>query len=83
MNRLEQELAGSRSQLRRRDAHEKIRLGGLVVTAGLRDADPDLILGALAVLADALDAQDQRTLETMRANGRRFAREEGLADQAN
>ncbi|MFG1404230.1 conjugal transfer protein TraD [Xanthobacter sediminis] len=32
---------------RRKDAHEKIALGGLVVKAGLRGADRAFVLGAL------------------------------------
>ncbi|GAA5109753.1 conjugal transfer protein TraD [Bartonella jaculi] len=34
-------------EIRRKDAREKITLGGLVVKAGLRDADKSFILGCL------------------------------------
>lgn len=32
---------------RRKDAHEKIMLGGLIVKAGLREADKAFLLGVL------------------------------------
>lgn len=35
------------SSERQKDAHDKIRFGGLVVKAGLKDADRAFILGAL------------------------------------
>ena len=40
---------------RRQDAHEKIKLGGLVVKANLRDESKDVILGIL------LDASEKIT----------------------
>lgn len=36
---------------RKKDTHEKIQLGGLVVKAGLRNAEKTIILGALCDLA--------------------------------
>ncbi|WP_279483529.1 conjugal transfer protein TraD [Aureimonas sp. SK2] len=39
--------ATPKGNARRQDAHEKIALGGLVVKAGLRQADKALILGIL------------------------------------
>lgn len=44
---------------RRRDAREKIGLGGLVVKAGLRTTDKAVLLGALLELAE-LDPTSQR-----------------------
>jgi len=39
---------------RKKDAHEKIQLGGLVVKAGLRNVNKAIILGALLEVADEL-----------------------------
>ena len=36
-----------RTVARRQDSHEKISLGGLIVKAGLRDADKTFLLGVL------------------------------------
>lgn len=44
---------------RKRDAYEKIQLGGLLVKAGLRDVDQAVILGALLELA-GLDKSSDR-----------------------
>ncbi|WP_039761309.1 conjugal transfer protein TraD [Bartonella queenslandensis] len=41
-------------EIRRKDAREKIILGGLVVKAGLRDSDKSFILGCL-IHASKLD----------------------------
>ncbi|EJF92267.1 hypothetical protein ME9_01669 [Bartonella taylorii 8TBB] len=38
-------------EIRRKDAREKISLGGLIVKAGLRDADKSFILGCLLYAA--------------------------------
>ena len=45
-------MAEERSAKRRQDAHEKIKLGGLIVKAGLRSEDRAFILGALMMAAD-------------------------------
>lgn len=39
------------NEIRRKDAREKIILGGLIVKAGLRDADKSFILGCLLYAA--------------------------------
>ncbi|ELP4839930.1 conjugal transfer protein TraD [Salmonella enterica] len=39
---------------RRDDARRKIQLGGLVIKAGMADYPPAVILGALALAANAL-----------------------------
>ena len=41
--------------LRKRDAHEKIRLGGLIIKAELHMEDKEVILGLLAHAKDALN----------------------------
>ena len=53
------------SDERRLDARQKIELGGLVVKAGLRDADRALILGALIEAAQL----DPRSPEAKRLRG--------------
>ena len=65
MNR---ELQGARSADRRRDAHEKILLGGLVVKAGLRDEDKAIIMGLLIEAADRLG--DMQVREQYRLRGK-------------
>lgn len=42
-------------QERKKDTHQKIQLGGLVVKAGLRDADKAVLLGALLELAKDIE----------------------------
>jgi len=44
---------------RKKDAHEKIQLGGLVVKAGLKDADKAIILGALCELSILLEVSPE------------------------
>ena len=44
---------------RKRDAHEKIQLGGVVIKAGLRTVEKAVLLGALLELA-ALDPGSDR-----------------------
>ncbi|MGB7184564.1 MAG: conjugal transfer protein TraD [Burkholderiaceae bacterium] len=56
---------------RRKDAHEKILLGGLVAKAGLRETDPALILGALIGLRNSLSAGNIKVIETLRQAGQR------------
>lgn len=50
MERLKRRWTQASTDERRKDAHEKIQLGGLVAAAGLRDYDPMVILGALVEL---------------------------------
>lgn len=45
---------------RKKDAREKIQLGGLVVKAGLRDTDKAIILGILADAAKRLSDSSER-----------------------
>ena len=40
---------------RRREAHEKIALGGLIVKAGMRDTAKAVLLGGLVELAKRLE----------------------------
>lgn len=54
---------------RRKDAHEKIQLGGLVVKAGLREIDPAIVLGALLYVRDLLDSGDVATIAQFRTAG--------------
>ncbi|WP_099868015.1 conjugal transfer protein TraD [Pararhizobium haloflavum] len=65
---MERELQSASSADRRKDAHEKILLGGLVAKAGLRDEDKAVILGLLAEAADAL--KDKETRERYRQRGK-------------
>ena len=44
---------------RRRDTREKIQLGGLIVKAGLREANASVLLGALLELAAVDPASDR------------------------
>jgi len=46
---------------RRADAHTKIKLGGLVIKAGLADLPPETLLGALLDVRDALQANPSAT----------------------
>lgn len=43
------------TQERKKDTHQKIQLGGLVVKAGLREADKAVLLGALLHLAKEIE----------------------------
>ena len=65
---MERELQTASSADRRKDAHEKILLGGLVVKAGLRDVDKAVILGLLVEAAEAL--RDSKTRERYRQRGK-------------
>ncbi|MFC0194764.1 conjugal transfer protein TraD [Aureimonas pseudogalii] len=49
---------------RRKDAHEKIGLGGLVVKAGLREADKAFILGVLVDAASRMSDGEYRARMT-------------------
>ncbi|WP_322997446.1 conjugal transfer protein TraD [Castellaniella sp.] len=57
---------------RRQDTKHKIALGGLVVKAGLREADKAFILGAL-MSAQALSEDDPRWRELRQIGGAKFA----------
>jgi hypothetical protein len=46
--------------VRRRDAHEKIALGGLIVKAGMRDMAKAVLLGGLVELAKRLEEPGER-----------------------
>jgi len=64
------------AQRRKQDAHEKISLGGLVVKAGLRDADKALILGALIEVAAAIEKEDLAKINAWHSKGQTaFAKE--------
>ncbi|MCL6230281.1 conjugal transfer protein TraD [Bartonella bilalgolemii] len=47
-----------KDEIRRKDAREKISLGGLIVKAGLREADKSFILGCL-IYASKLDCNSK------------------------
>lgn len=68
MNKAERELQSARSASRKRDAHEKIQLGGLIVKAGLRSEDKAIILGLLAEAAETLGDIEAR--ERFRKRGK-------------
>lgn len=53
---------------RKRDAHEKITLGGLVIKAGLREEDKAFILGVLLTASEQRDNQALR--DAMIAKGK-------------
>ncbi|MBO9463572.1 conjugal transfer protein TraD, partial [Labrenzia sp. R5_0] len=44
---------------RKKDAREKIQLGGLIVKAGLRETDKAILLGILMDASDRLDDTNQ------------------------
>lgn len=56
------------SESRKRDAREKIELGGLVVKAGLREADRAVLLGAMIELSK--HSNNQTEWSRLRAIGR-------------
>ncbi|GLU29879.1 conjugal transfer protein TraD [Brucella sp. NBRC 12950] len=53
---------------RSKDAHEKIQLGGLVVKAGLREADKAFLLGVLVMASQQL--HDEVFVRDMTALGK-------------
>ena len=57
-----------RTKDRKRDAHEKIQLGGLIVKAGLRFEDRAVLLGLLDEARNALT--DDQTRERYRRRGK-------------
>ena len=46
---------------RRRDTHEKIKLGGLVAKAGLANEDATVLLGALLIIKDMVAKDEFRS----------------------
>ena len=58
------------TQHRKKDAHEKIQLGGLVNKAGLRDADKSVVLGALLEVAEAIDNDNREQIKRWRSAGK-------------
>ena len=61
---------------RKRDAHEKIQLGGVVIKAGLRTVDKAVLLGALLEVA-ALDPGSDRYQRLKEKGHEAFQREAG------
>lgn len=57
-----------RTKDRKRDAHDKIQLGGLIVKAGLRLEDAAVLLGLLDEARTAL--RDDQTRERYRRRGK-------------
>ena len=57
--RMAQALEAVTAAERKRDAHEKIQLGGVVIKAGLRTVDKAVLLGALLEVAALDPASDQ------------------------
>lgn len=53
---------------RKRDTHQKIQLGGLIVKAGLREANKAVILGALIELARKIEEESPQ-VEVYKAAG--------------
>jgi purine nucleoside permease len=51
------------SNRRRQDAHQKIKLGGLVVLAGLADVDPAILVGVLATARHQIDAHPELAVQ--------------------
>lgn len=68
LERAENRKRRSISESRKRDAREKIELGGLVVKAGLREADRAVLLGAMIELSRQSDNQSEWS--RLRAIGR-------------
>ena len=61
---------------RKRDAHAKIQLGGVVIKAGLRSVDKAVLLGALLEAA-ALDPASDRYKHLKEKGREAFQREAG------
>lgn len=58
------------TQYRKQDAHEKIKLGGLVVKAGMRDTNSAILLGALLEIAKTIEqGDDKKRLKTWQVAG--------------
>ncbi|WP_375650966.1 conjugal transfer protein TraD [Bartonella sp. OT172YNZD] len=67
-------------EIRRKDAREKIILGGLVVKAGLRDADKSFILGCL-IHAAKLDTNSNEYKNLQKIGQYAFADTRGQNDK--
>ena len=61
---------------RKRDAHQKIQLGGIVIKAGLRTIDQAVLLGALLEVA-ALEPGSDRYKRLKEKGREAFQREAG------
>ncbi|HQS47282.1 MAG: conjugal transfer protein TraD [Rhizobiales bacterium 24-66-13] len=66
------------SEMRRREAHQKFLLGGLVVRAGLAEADRAFLLGALIEAGRIAAGSDQH--ERLKAIGLESFRRQPLDD---
>lgn len=56
-------------QERKEDARHKIQLGGLIIKAGMGDAEKLVLYGGLVELAEALEKPDER--DRLEKRGRR------------
>jgi hypothetical protein len=65
--RLSRLQAQEKAAQRRADAHRKIKLGGIVVAAGLAETDPAVLAGLLVAASGWLT--DPAKVETLRARG--------------
>lgn len=69
-NRITLKLSTMTTQYRKQDAHEKIKMGGLVVKAGMRNTDPSILLGALLEVAKTIElGEDKKRLKAWRVAG--------------
>lgn len=63
------------SEARRKDAREKIELGGLIVKAGLRFEKRAVLLGALVELADRLQKEPGERARLLAVGDKAFGHE--------
>jgi hypothetical protein len=79
----ERRYQASQTNARKKDAREKIQLGGLVVKAGLRHEDRALILGALVDAACRINdgAERTRLMAIGKAEFNNDSKEAGAADR--
>jgi len=68
---------------RKSDTHQKIQLGGLVVKAGLRDADKAIILGALLELSKQIENDSPMIVQYRSAGDSAFKEDMGNDDEEN
>jgi len=66
-----------RETIRKQDAQEKIRLGGLIVKAGLREADTAFLLGIL-VKASRMNKDSVEYKECISLGKREFLKSRGF-----
>ncbi|ELT51213.1 conjugal transfer protein Dtr system [Brucella intermedia M86] len=78
---MEREFQAARSAERRKDAHEKIQLGGLVAKAGLRDEDKAVLLGLLVEGFETLKISEAR--ERYRQRGKAIFEDDRKAASAS